>query len=347
MTGVCYATRDDVMAALDVAETTRSAAQIDRLILASSRSVERLCFRRFYPEKATRYVDWPSCEQPGSYRVWLDGTHELISLTSLTSGGVAVTDYFLEPQGSGPPYTRIEIDLGGTDSLTTDDTWQRSIALVGVFGACADSVTAGTLAASLDDSSTSAAVSDSSTIGVGSLLLLDAEYVQVTARRLRSTGQTLAADLARDKAGNTVTVADASGITPGEIVTVGAERMLVTDTTATTLIVERAWSGSTLAAHTTGAAVYAPRTLTVERAQLGTTGAAHSSGATVRRHTPPPLVQQLTIAETLNSLAQEQSGYARTVGTGEALRNASGRGLAELRGQVRRAHGRKGRTVAV
>jgi hypothetical protein len=59
------------------------------------------------------------------------------------------------------------------------------------------------------------------------------------------------------------------------------------------------------------------------------------------------LVQQLTIAETLNSLAQEGSGYARTIGAGEAIRPASGAGLAQLRKQVFAAHGRPPRARAV
>lgn len=335
------------MAALDVAETARTSAQIDRLIGAASRSVESLTHRVFYPTATTRYLDWPSDQHGSSYRLWLDGTHELLSLTSVTSGGVALTDYFLEPQGSGPPYTRLEVDLSGTDSLSAGDTHQRSIALTGVFGACNDTTPAGALAEALDTSETGVDVTDSSTIGVGSLLLVDSEYMQVTHRSLLTTGQTISGNLASSKAGTTVTVADATGITAGEVITIDSERMLVTDTTATTLIVERAWSGSVLAAHTTGATVYAPRTLTVERAQRGTSAASHSLAATVYRHTPPPLVTQLTIAETLNSLAQEGSAYARTIGSGEGVQAASGRGLADLRKQVKAAHGRKARHRAV
>jgi len=342
-----YASREDVMAALDVAETARVAAQIDRLLGAASRSVESLTHRVFYPTATTRYVDWPTDQHGTSYRLWLDGSTELISLTTFASGGTTLTDYFLEPRSTGPPYTRLEIDLSGDDSLDAGDTHQRSVALTGVFGACNDTTSAGALAEALDTSETGVDVTDSSTIGVGSLLLVDSEYMQVTRRSLLTTGKTISADLASSKAGTTVTVASTSGITAGEVLTVDSERMLVTDLTATTLIVERAWSGSVLAAHTTGATVYAPRTLTVERGQRGTTAAAHDTAATVYRHTPPPLVVQLTIAETLVALAREQSAYARTVGSGDATRNASGGDLNDLRKQVYRAHGRKGRKAAV
>lgn len=347
MTVPVYATREDVMAALDVAETARASAQVDRLIGAASRSVDDLCVRVFYPTKTTRYVDWPSNQLGKSYRVWLDGTHELISLTSVTSGGRALTSYFLEPQSSGPPFTRLEVDLSGPDALTAGGTFQRSIALTGVFGACADTTTAGALAEALDTSETGVDVTDSSSIGVGSLILVDSEYMQVTRRSLLTTGQTISADLAASKAGTTVTVASTAGITAGEVLTVDAERMLVNDLTSTTLIVERAWSGSVLATHTTGATVYAPRTLTVERGVLGTTAATHTISTTVYRHTPPPLVTELTIAETLVALARERSSYARTIGIGEAIRNASRTDIVDLRKQVYAAHGRKARKAAV
>jgi hypothetical protein len=133
----------------------------------------------------------------------------------------------------------------------------------------------------------------------------------------------------------------------GEVLTVGAERMRVDDVTGAGAIVSRAWAGSVLAAHPISTAVYAPRTLTVERAQCGSTAASHADGATVSVHTPPALVRDLTIAETLNRLAQESSSYARVIGSAEAARNASGRGLAELREQVRTAHGRGVRTAAI
>ena len=343
---VAYCSRDDVMAALDVAETARTAAQIDRLSLAASRSVDSLTHRVFYPTAATRYVDWPSDQLGTAHRVWLDGAHELISLTSVTSGGTALTSYFLEPQGSGPPYTRLEVDLSGSDSLSAGDTHQRSLALTGVFGACADTASATTLAEALDTSETGVDVAGG-LLSPGHLIKVDSEYMTVTGRSLLTTGVTLSGALTAAKTGTSVAVSSAASFTPGEVITVDSERMLITDIAGSTLIVERAWSGSVLAAHSSGTTVYAGRTLTVQRGQLGTTAASHDSGTTVYRHVPPPLVHQLAVAETLVALSREQSGYARTIGSGEATRNASGGDLADLRKQVYRAHGRKGRKAAV
>lgn len=340
MIGVWYASREDVMSALDVAESARSVAQIDRCLEAASRSVEKLCHRQFYPTRATRYLDWPSDQLGTAYRVYLDGSHELISLTTLTSNAVALTDYFLEPQASGPPYTRIELDRSGSDSFGGDTT-QRAITLTGVFGACADTTLIGTLAEALDADETGVDATGMD-VGVGDLIKVEDEYMQVTGRALLTTGATLTAALAAspNAAGTTFALSGTWTINVGEVLTVDGERMLVTATTATTVSVERAWLGSVLAAHLIGATVYAPRSLTVRRAQLGTTAATHADATAVYRHTPPPLVRALTIAEALVLLAREQSGYARTVGADGADRAASGGDLKDLREQTYWAHGR-------
>jgi hypothetical protein len=344
--GIAYCTRDDVTSALDLAETARTFAQVDRLIDAASRSVEALCRRKFYPQTGTRYVDWPARDQ-GGVRVWLDGDREVISLTSVTSGGVALTDYFLEPQSSGPPYTRLELDAGASVAFSVaSGIGQRSIALTGVFGACADLATAGTLNEALDASETGIDITGAA-LSVGHLIKVDDEYMTVTARTLGTTGATLSGALTASKGGTAVAVSSATSFALGEVITIDSERMLIVDIAGSTLIVQRGWSGSTLAAHSSGTTVYAPRTLTVERGACGTTAATHSNGTTVYVHVVPPLVRQLAVAETLNALAQESSGYARTIGAGEAVRNASGQGLAVLRCQVRDAHGRTARKAAI
>jgi hypothetical protein len=111
--------------------------------------------------------------------------------------------------------------------------------------------------------------------------------------------------------------------------------------------VKRAWDGSTIAAHTAGATIYAPRTLTVTRGALGTTAAAHATSSTAYRWDPPGPVRQLVIAEALTDLLQGRSGYARTAGSGENERETSGRGLADLRQRVYVSHGRKARMRSV
>jgi hypothetical protein len=134
-----------------------------------------------------------------------------------------------------------------------------------------------------------------------------------------------------------------------------AERMRVTDIAGNNLIVDRAWDGSTLAAHT-APTIYAPRSLTVARGALGTTAAAIAQNAPVYRWNPPGPVHSLAIAEAVTTLLQESSGYARTTGVGTTSRQVGGGtvaktsygvGLDALRDQVYVSHGRKARVRAV
>lgn len=346
--GIWYTTREAVKAALDLAETSRSDAQVDRLIDSASRRVESLCHRRFYPERDTRSFAWPSDQMGRSWRFWLD-QHELISVETLTSGGttIASSDYFLEPQASGPPYTRLELDLASSASFGGGDTPQRDLTILGVFGYSGDTRDGGTLATSASSSVGTLDVTDGAAVGVGDLLLIGTEYVQVTGRRQLDTGQTLAAALTASKAATTVTVQDGAEFAPGETVLVDGERMLVTDVAGDNLVVVRAWDGTTLAAHELAATVYAPRTLVVERGVLGTTAAAHDAAATIGVHEVPGPVASYVLADAVFHLQQEQAGYGRSIGSGDTARQVSGRGLAELRAEVRASHGRKARKRVV
>jgi hypothetical protein len=57
----------------------------------------------------------------------------------------------------------------------------------------------------------------------------------------------------------------------------------------------------------------------------------------------PQLVRDLAIAEASNQLLQEGSGYARTVGSGDAAIPAPGVSLADKWAEARARHGRKAR----
>lgn len=345
-----YATREEVARTLDVKVTARSNAQIDRALAAASRSVEGLCHRRFYPETATRYFNWPNAQRARSWRLWLDDS-ELISVTTLSSGGttISASDFFLEPNRTGPPYRSIELDLDSSAAWGGGDTHQRDITITGLWGYRNDETTAGTLAEALDASETAVDVDGdtAAAVGVGSVLRVDSERFLVTGRAQLDTGQNLGADLTATANGVTVAVTDGTAYAVDEVLLIDSERMLIVDIAGNNLTVKRAWDGSVLAAHTTGADIYAARTLTVERGALGTTAATHDSAATVYRWDPPAPVRELTVAEALNTLLQGQAGYARTAGTGETQRELSGRGLADLRQGVYRSHGRKGRVRGV
>jgi hypothetical protein len=108
-----------------------------------------------------------------------------------------------------------------------------------------------------------------------------------------------------------VPVASGSAFAVDEAILIDAERMLITDIAGNNLIVKRGWDGTVLAPHTTGAHVYAPRSLAVRRAVLGTIASTHTLGTAVARWDPPGPVNQLTIAEALNTCSR-----SRPVGCG-------------------------------
>jgi len=353
MTTPWYATREEIKAELDVKETARSNARIDRALADATEAVEGLTHRVFYPALDTRKMDWPPRSGATPWILRLD-SNEIISVTSLTSGGVAVaaSDYLLRraDDRAEPPYTRIEINLSSNASFGGGDTYQQDIVITGLYGYRNDETALGTVTEALDATETGVDVdaATSAAVGVGSLLRVDNERVIVTGRAQLDTGQTLGGSgLTNTNNSVTVTVPSGAAFAAGETILIDGERMRVDDIAGNTLVVTRAWDGSTIAAHSVGATIYAPRTLTVERGALGTTAAAHNSGASVYRWDAPGSVRQLCIAEALTDLLQGRSGYARTAGSGENERETSGRGLKDLRDRVYTSHGRKARMRSV
>ncbi len=348
--GIWYTTREDVKSALDIKETARANAQIDRAIEAASRSVEGLLHRRLYPEIATRYFDWPNQSYARSWRLWLDD-NELISASSVTSAGVALqpSDYFLEPANYGPPFDCIELDRATDAAWDSASTPQRSIAISGTFGFNDTWSTGGTATEAMDavETGMDTDASASRAVGIGSLIKVDSEVMIVTDRQWLSFGQTLSGNIAAQNNVTTVPVGNGALFSAGETILIDSEKMLVTDVAGNSLIVKRSWDGTTLAAHTSGATVYAPRTLTVVRGALGTTAATHSTSAAITVWEVPGLAKSLCTAEALNIVLQEQSGYARVSGAGDNTKEYLGRSLNELRKQAVVQLGRRARSRAV
>lgn len=348
-----YVTRERVKAVLDIAETARRNVHVDEAIESASRLAEGLLHRKFYPRVGVEYFDWPP--QIGAGRPWRLYLNEREIACDASKTGVAVTvnngvtaltaeQFFLRPE-SGPPYTRLETNLGGAGALGSGSTHQRAIAITLSAGAAwmgqpIDDRPAGALAEALDASETGVDVTDSSAIGVGSIILCGAERMIVTGRSLLTTAQTLQSPLSSDEAAQSVAVTTGTAYAIGELLTVDSERMRVDDIAGNTLIVTRAFDGSTLAAHTAGTTVYAPRTLTVERGALGSTAATHDTATALYRHVPLAPVAALTTAYALNQLLQQGSGYARTSGSGDNQKEFTGRGIRELEDDARAACGR-------
>lgn len=348
--GIWYATVEEIKAELDVRETARSNMRVVRALEDASRRVEGRCHRKFFPVVATRYFDWPSRQGGTPWILRLDDK-ELISVSTLASGGTVITsgEYNLEPVSSGPPFNRIEINLGESASFGGGDTYQRDIQVTGLWGYRNTETSAGATAEELDASETSVDVNGtaSAAVGIGSIVRVDSERMIVTGRAQLATGQTLGNALTNLNSATAVTVQNGALFSAGEVILIDAEKMRIDDIAGNTLIVTRPWDGTTIAAHTLGATIYAPRTLAVTRGALGTTAAVHATGSSVALWMPPGPVRQLTIAEALTDLLQGRSGYARTAGSGDSEREASGRSLNDLRDSAYTECGRKGRVRSV
>lgn len=351
---IWYSTREALAAALDSKHTARADAQLSRAIEAASRGIDGATHRRFWPELATRYFDWPNPSSGRAYRLWLN-SNDLISVTTLTSGGTAIpagtTGYLLRRSDDRdePPYTHVELSTSGSASFGGGPSHQRDIAITGLWGYRNDETTAGALESAIATTSTTVVdVTNGAAVGVGSLIRVDTERMLVTGKAMLDTGQNTGGDgLTASAADTALDVTDGTAYTPGETLLVGTERLLVVDVAGNVLAVKRAWDGSTLAAHAAAVDIYAARRCTVARAVLGTTAATHLDAAAVAVWSPPSLIRDWCLAEAIAQVEQEQSGYGRTVGSGDNEREARGAGLAAIRERAMVAYARKARTRAV
>ncbi|WP_406156975.1 hypothetical protein [Streptomyces canus] len=351
--GIWYATREDVMRALDVKATARNTRQIDRALESASRSIDGLCHRKFAPMQATRSFDWPNSQYRPAWRIYLDDS-QLISLTSATSGGESVdtANVLLEPIRTGPPFSRIEVNLGSNTAWTSSDTHQRAVTLTGLWGYRNTETSVGAVAEALDDSEPAVSVNAaaSSELGVGSVLRVDSERMLVTGRSMADTGQNVGGSGLTAQANSvTLTVTDGTQFAIDETLLIDSERMLIVDIAGNSLTVQRAWDGSVLAAHSVGVDIYAARALTVRRGALGTTAAVHGDASSIMRWDPPGLVHDLTVGEAINRILQEQAGYGRTSKASSSSKSSAVETLSldSLREQVYNAHGRKARMRSV
>lgn len=346
MTAPSYTTREAVKSALDFQATAYADTRVDAAVASGSRTVEGLLHRILYPHYATKDRRWPSEGGGSTYRLWLD-QNELISASMIKAAGVDITAFcFLEPQEYGPPYDRIEVDLSSAAAFSSGNTPQRSILVTGLWGDQDNQVPAGTLTANVSTTTATTINVSATTVGVGSLLTIDTERLLVTGKSMLTTGLTLQANLSTADNDQVVQTTSGASFAVGETLLLDAERMLIQDIAGNNLTVKRAYDGSTLASHS-GSTIFAPRTLTVERGAVGSTAATHTSTTAITSWLVPSGVQALATAEAINTLLQQEAGYTRTVGQGEAARNASAAGIADLRSQVYAKYGRKVRARTV
>lgn len=344
-----YCTRTDVKRSLDFKETARNNWQVDRAIQSASRNIDGHLHRIFYPLDTTYRWDWPNFQLAYPWRVWFD-KWELADVTLnppvVTSGGVVIPDsaIFWGPWNGAPPYTFMELDRSQSYAFGVGSTPQRDISITGTFGYSMDTDPGGVLAAAVSSTSaTTVTISDSSLVGVGSLLIIDGERLIVQDQGTVTTGQTNVSGATTAQANDvTITVSDGTQIHVDEVLLLDSERLLVVDVTGNVLTVKRAWDGSVLATHSAATTLYAFRFCTVLRGQCGTAAATHSNGATVSVHRPPRLIRDLAIAEAGSRILQETSGYSDPGTDGYEVSNL-GQALPDLWDEAETVYGRKAR----
>jgi len=352
--GILYATREQVMRAPEILESTHSGTKIDATIDASSRSVEGFLHRRFYPELRTILKDWPNNSGSPTWEVDL-GDQELISVTAVTSGGTDITDDVILRRGDDldePPYSKLAIDLTSNSAFSAGTSWQRSLSITGVFGYndTATALAGGALNDAINSSVTLIQINPLDgyyTAEIGSLILIDTERMILADRRMVTTGETTGGGLTDRQNDKLILCGGATDFAVGEIILIDAERMRIEDTVTGALIVTRAWDGTVLATHSGGTTINALRQFIVQRGALGSTAAAHDDEAPVYVHAYPALLNQLVVAETIVTLQQMSAAYGRTIGSGAGTREAAGIGLDDLRERAWRQLGRKGRSAAI
>lgn len=334
-----YATRDMVVQALDVHPTPRLHGMIDRALGSSSQRLEEACGGlTWYPWIGTSRYDWPDSEQftGRTLHLW---SQRLTSVTAITSGGtaVAVGSYHLRPD-TGPPYDQILLDedtLPGYWQTSPTTGRENAVTVSGLWGHGADQTSdLGALNGAVTDTDGTivlTSVTDPVRCSPGAILWIDGEIFQVTEVSWSDTGIDVGVGGIGGAVSDTLLPVSAAGLAPGQMILVGAEKMLVTAVASGSVVVSRAQHGTVIAAHLAAATVQAPWTLTVTRGALGSTAAAHDTATPVDVHRPPSLVEQATVALAIVDVQEQAAGYAHPAGAGGATQNMiTGAGAGKL-----------------
>ncbi len=336
-----YIGREAVKLAVGIEGSARNRV-VDSHAEAASREIDGLVNRRFIPKTKTKPYPWPT--KNGRATWWIPLDEDLLSVSALTKEGddvtaIESTDFFLEPQGIGPPYHRIEIDLASAAFFSSKNTHQRQIRVTGSWAYGNATRAAGAADGALGDTTgTSLSVTDASLVDVGDTLLIGSEQFFVSERSTKDTTCNTNGALTKNKAETTVTVTDGTKVKAGEVILVESERIFVEAVTSNDLTVIRAYDGSTLVAHDTAKDVYAYRTLTVTRGENGTTAATHSDAAAITKYAPPADIVALCKALAIGYYEAEKGGWTGTVGSGDGVVRVTQTGLNKMRDKVQRRY---------
>lgn len=153
--------------------------QIDNLLNAASRWIDKFTGRFFYPRYETRYYDIPE-----SRRLFVNA--DLLDLSTLTNGDgttISSSDYVLEKRNFSPKFAvKLKDNVDTSWEVDSDSGWEQVIEVLGTWGYHDDYarawVAAGTLAAQMAAGATSATLTAGHTIETGEIIKIDNEIMQ-------------------------------------------------------------------------------------------------------------------------------------------------------------------------
>jgi hypothetical protein len=352
ITRPCYATREQVMRAVDIKYAAHMFDAVDRAIESAADNIDGFMKRQFYPIDQTISFDWPSNDSPTPWRIWLNQYELAAQPTLVVSGTYLVSPVVITPAqytlypSSGPPWNRLELRRDLSASFGYNSTPQNDIGITGTFGYWTRTRAAGKLAVALSDTTgTTAQVSNANLVGVGDLLIIGTERMLVTGKSMVSTGVTAAGLSTAQVSDSTLAVPDATVFSVGEVLLYDSERVLIVDIAGNNLFVKRAWDGTTLTDHTSGT-LYADRQLTITRGDLGSVAATHLINAAATVNLVPSQIRDLALGEAMVQTANEVGAYSGgQAGTGSV--SDIGSSLADKWEETETKYGRKIRTRAV
>lgn len=319
------------------AGTTRDQRVFDAIDFVS-RDIESETDRRFIPRIETRYFDWPQQNLNPSWELELD--EDLIELISITAASnddtpvsISLDDVYLGPPGATGSFNLITVKLSNNSRIYSGISFQRAVAVTGLWGHSRNLKSGGLLGAGIDIDDGQILCSDASRVNVGHTVMLDDEFLFVTDRSWSDTGATAGA-LTDSK--NAVAVTSSNGTLhhEGEMILIEAEKMLIETIAGDVLGVIRSYDGTALAAHDTGKSIYAPRLLDVDRHVNGSEPAAHLINTSISLVEAHAGAAGLALAQSIVYLLNNESGWVRKVSGGESEMQVSMTDFEKMRKRV-------------
>ena len=286
-----------------------------REIQAASRTIQQE-IGEFIPVSETRKFAGNPASVDAISRLFIP---PLLGLTgSILNDGTTLVaaDYILTPRERhwrNGPYSEIDVAPDASNLSAWSDE-QEGVAIPGRWGLYEETEdTAATVAALQTDSAISLQVSDGAKLSPGAVLLIGSEQELISGYNTPVTGVTTlngTIDLTQE----TIILTNGALVNIGEIIRIGVEQMRILDISTHTLYVQRHWSKTLGAAHTTGASVDVYRKFVVARGANGTTAAAHAVSAAISRYLVPGDVLFLCKEIATLMLNKAGTGYAGKTG---------------------------------